>query len=302
MRIALCVMAAACGAAFAAGPARDVVVALGAEGEPPYGEAFRTAEGQWAAAAKDAGLAFHAVEPTAHSRDALQKELAALPRGGGDLWLVLIGHGTFDGRNAKFNLRGEDLAAPDLAKWLEPFRRRVIVLALFSAGGAFLPELSAANRVVVTATRDGAERNYSRFGEKLALALADPGADLDADGRVSLVELAARAAADTKKFYDGAQRIVPEHALLDDNGDRLGTEIPALADPASRDGSAARGIGFSPAPAALVFTPAQERRRAELETRLAAVRARRSEMPEDRYLAELEPLLLDLAALYESAR
>ena len=44
------------------------------------------------------------------------------------LWLVLIGHGTFDGRSAKFNLQGSDLIATDLAEWLKPFRRPLAVV------------------------------------------------------------------------------------------------------------------------------------------------------------------------------
>ena len=32
-----------------------------------------------------------------------------------ELWIVFIGHGTFDGRSAKFNLRGPDISADELA-------------------------------------------------------------------------------------------------------------------------------------------------------------------------------------------
>ncbi|HVE16337.1 MAG TPA: hypothetical protein VNB29_06350, partial [Chthoniobacterales bacterium] len=232
-----------------------------------------------------------------------------LPKNGGDLWIVLIGHGTFDGRNAKFNLPGDDLSAADLAGWLQPFQRRVVVLNLFSASGAFLPTLSANNRVVVTATRSGAERNYSRFGEKLAASLDNPEADLDGDGRITLAELSVFATAETAKFYDGAQRIVTEHAQIDDNGDRLGTETPLLTKPQTtkgslrnRDGSVASEISLGTAGSTLIFTATQRERREAIERQAAELRASKPELSEDNYYRRLETLMLQMADLYQEAR
>ena len=180
------------GSAFATS-ARDMVIVVGAEGEPPYKTIFRKEAASWSDAASAAGMNVRTIDSASPSLAKLRDTLAGLPKAGGDLWLVLIGHGTFDGRNAKFNLPGDDLSATDLADWLKPFHRRLVVLNLFSASGAFLPVLSGNNRIVLTATRSGAERNYSRFGEKIAESLDNPDADLDADGRVSLAELSARA-------------------------------------------------------------------------------------------------------------
>ena len=104
------------------------------------------------------------------------------------LWIVLIGHGTYDGREAKFNLRGADVTDLELAEWLSPVKRQVVVINCASASGPFINRLSGPNRVVVTATKSGFEMNFARFGQYLAEAIADPRADLDKDGQVSLLE------------------------------------------------------------------------------------------------------------------
>ena len=139
------------------------------------------------------------------------------------LWLVLIGHGTFDGREAKFNLRGPDVSAAELADWLKPIKRPLAILDCSSSSGPFVNRLSGEDRVVVTATRSGDEQNFARLGQYLAEAIADPAADLDKDGQVSLLEAFLTAGARTEEFYRTKARLATEHALIDDNGDRLGT-------------------------------------------------------------------------------
>ena len=49
------------------------------------------------------------------------------------LLVVLIGHGTFDGVDAKFNLVGPDLESADWAALLRPFPGRVVVVNTTSA-------------------------------------------------------------------------------------------------------------------------------------------------------------------------
>ena len=62
--------------------------------------------------------------------DAIEREAK---EGQQPLWVVLIGHGTYDGRAAKFNLRGEDVSDAELAAWLEPCRRPLAVINCASA-------------------------------------------------------------------------------------------------------------------------------------------------------------------------
>jgi hypothetical protein len=236
-----------------------------------------------------------------------QKALQAFPKDGGDLWLVLIGHGTFEGRSAKFNLRGDDITSTELAAWLEPFHRRVIVWNLFSASGAFLSDLSRDNRVVITATRNGTEGNYSRFGELLAERLTAPDSDLDGDGVTSVLELVVSASSHTQASYENDQRLLSEHAQLDDNGDGVGAESVALLHPSPKsglvpDGAIAATISLARDDSAPSLTAAQISQRAGIEARIAALRERKAEMNEALYYQKLESLLLEMARLYQHAR
>src|ERR1019366_3632334 len=99
----------------------------------------------------------------------------------------------------------------------------LVVIQCASASGPFLNALSATNRVIITATRSGSEVNATRFGGYLARAIADPAADLDKDGQTSLLEAYLDASRRVALFYKEQGRLMSEHALLDDNGDGLGT-------------------------------------------------------------------------------
>jgi len=238
--------------------------------------------------------------PADGDRSTLEKAIGSLPKTGGDLWLVWVGHGTFDGRSAKFNLRGPDIEAAEIAGLLKPFERRLIVLNLFSASGPFVATLAGKDRVIVSASRGG-ERNYSRLGEKLADSLGSADADLDLDGSLSLLEAVLHASAATTAFYDDAQRVVSEHAVIDDNGDGRGTGTDKFkglrADGPSPDGALAREVYFLGASADPLSPEAREER-TKLETEIEALRQRKKELGEDDYYAELETLMRRMAKLY----
>jgi hypothetical protein len=220
---------------------------------------------------------------------------------------VLIGHGTYDGREAKFNLRGPDFSDAELAQWLSPVKRPLAVINCASASGPFLKKLAGPNRVVVTATRAGSENNFARFGEHLSEAVVDPGADLDKDGQTSLLEAFIAASHRVEEFYKEDARLATEHALLEDNGDGLG--IPAdwfqgtRATKSAKDGAPLDGLRahqwhlkLSDAEKAL---PAEFRaKRDALELEVEALRAKKASLGEADYYARLEKLLLQLARLY----
>src|SRR5436309_11702702 len=204
-----------------------VLLVVGAPGEEEYAKNFERWAGLWEKASRDGGANYVSVglTPTNETTDweRMRQALAAEPKeSASDLWLVLIGHGSFDGKEAKFNLRGPDLSATDLAEWLKPFRRPLAVIDCASSSGPFLNKLSATNRVVVVATRSGYEQNYARFGQFVAEAITDPQADLDKDGQTSLLEVLLAASQRVAEFYNAEGRLATEHALLDDNGDRPG--------------------------------------------------------------------------------
>ncbi len=291
----------------------SLIVLIGAPGEEEFGRSFAESASQWETTAKRAGaketiLGLKTNEATP-AREQLQQALAGEPKDGAtELWLVFIGHGTFDGKEAKFAMRGPDVSASELASWLQPFRRPVAIIDAASASAPFLAKLSATNRVVVTATRSGSEVNYSRFGRFFSEAVASPDADLDKDGQTSLLEAFLMASRRVKEFYEGEGRLVTEHALLDDNGDGFGTPpdwfrgiraTKSAKDGAPLDGFRAHQFHLVRSDAELKLPAEARAQRDELEVAVAKLRDSKKSLPEDEYYQKLEALLLELARLYE---
>jgi hypothetical protein len=237
----------------------------------------------------------------------LEKALKEFSKEGEDLWLVWIGHGSYDGRTANFNLRGDDIDSKSVATLLKPFKRRLVILNLFSASAPFLDVLSGENRVIISSTRSAGQRNYSRFGEKLADAISSEDADLDLDGEVSLLEATLAASAKTEAFYTEAQRVVQEHSVLEDNADKLGTPTAAFqgfraeleGDDSVPDGTLTREIYFlksNPDP----LSDGAKKTRTQLEREIHQLHQRKKELPEDQYFELLEKLMLEMAELYSA--
>jgi hypothetical protein len=299
-------------ASVAATNKATVIVVVGAAGEEEYGKSFAQWGHLWQEAAQRAGanlvtIGLNAGKGDDHDRlkDALHGESKEAVT---ELWLVLIGHGTFDGKEAKFNLRGPDVSASELATWLQPFKRPLAIINAASASAPFLNTLSVTGRVVITATRSGHEQNYTHFGQYLSEAIADPGADLDKDGQTSLLEAYLAAARRTADFYELEGRLATEHSLLDDNGDGLGTPadwfrgiraVKKAKDGATLDGFRAHQFHLVRS-ASEEKMPADVRaRRDELELAIAKLRESKAAMKEDDYYSRLETLLIEMSHLYE---
>jgi hypothetical protein len=216
--------------------------------------------------------------------------------------IVLAGHGSEQGDEPRLNLPGPDLTGSDLARALGGFAKQlVVVVNTASASGGFVKALSGPRRIVVTATRSGFERNATMFGDFFARALGSDEADADKDGRLSVAEAYQFARGEVIRTYHSANRLLTEHAQLDDNGDGIGT---AELGP-SGDGAVARLVSFGLRPevgsddpriAALVT----ERRR--LETAVAVLRGRKAAMDSVAYERELERLLVELAEVNQAIR
>jgi len=289
-----------------------VIVAVGAAGEEEFGKDFAKWAGQWESSSAKAGAKYlgiglaptNEVTDLARLKDALNDEPKDSPS---ELWIVLLGHGTFDGKDAKFNLRGPDLSATNLATWLKPFHRPVIVIDCASSSSPFLNKLSAKGRVIVTATRSGHEENFSRFGQYMSKAITDPTADLDKDGQTSLLEAFIMASRGVAEFYETEGRLVTEHALLDDNGDGLGTPaeffrgvraVKKPADGGSVDGLRAHQIHLVRSEREQKMPAPLRAKRDELEKTIAQLRDSKEKLGEEEYYRQLEPLMLELAKLY----
>jgi hypothetical protein len=290
-----------------------LLVVVGAPGEEEYGKNFEQWAKLWEKAGHEAGAKQIVVgldksnEPSDLTRvqRVLQEEPKESPN---ELWLVLIGHGTFDGKEAKFNLRGPDLSAAELAAGLQPFRRPVAVINCASSSGPFINKLSGPGRVVIAATRSGFEQNYARFGQYIAEAVTDPKADLDKDGQTSLLEAFLMASRRVAEFYDTEGRLATEHALLDDNGDGLGTPadwfrgiraVKKAKDGATLDGLRAHQFHLVRGEQEQKMPPTVRAKRDELELSIAQLRETKAQMTEEEYYRRLEPLLVELAKLYE---
>ena len=314
--LALCIANAVTAFADSSENKPTVLLVIGAAGEEEFGKNFAEWAASWEKAARSAGakqltLGSQQAEG-ASDHDRLKQSLADEAKdGAGELWLVLIGHGTFDGKEAKFNLRGPDVTATELAAWLKPFRRPVAVINCASSSGPFLNQLSAPGRVVITATRSGTEQNYARFGEHFAAAIANPEADLDKDGQTSLLEAFLFASSRVAEFYKTEGRLATEHALLDDNGDGLGTPpdwfrgiraVKRAKEGATLDGLRAHQFHLVRSEQERQMPAAVRAKRDELELSIARLRDAKTELSEAEYYRKLEPLLLALARLYEQRK
>lgn len=291
-----------------------VVIVVGAEGTPAYGREFAKWADRWEKAAAQASARVVQIgrDGGEDDREKLKAALEAEAKEpAGPLWLVLIGHGTHDGREPKFNLRGPDVTDADLAAWLKAVRRPLAVIDCTSASAPFLNKLSGPNRVVVTATRSGGENNFARFGDYLSAAISDPSADLDKDGQTSLLEAFIAASHRTEEFYKQDGRLATEHALLDDNGDALGTPADwfqgvratkSARSGAALDGSRAHQWHLVLSDAEQAMPPELRAKRDKLELEVAALREKKAAMKQDEYYAKLEKLLLELARVYEEQK
>lgn len=293
----------------------DVVIAVGAGGTEDYAMQFAEWAERWRAIADEAGATVAQVGPHADDEtpetDDRQQLLELLDHLKADdpdspLWLVMIGHGTFQQGRANFNLRGPDVSADDLATALADARRPLVIVNSASASGPFIAALSGEDRVVVTATRDGDEQNFARFGDYLSQAIGDRSADLDHDHSVSILEAFLSASDQTRQYYDRRAQLVTEHALIDDNGDQRGTPaeffrgvrvVSRAKDEIEPDGQLAARRVLLPASDMAQLEPVEQHRAEEIETAVNELRERKGEMETDAYYAELEKLMVEMARL-----
>jgi len=288
----------------------DLLIVVGSAGEPEYGVMFKEWAARWKAAAESGSNQVHLIEGE-NSQQMLPRIQAALQQFSEEkerpLWILFLGHGTFDGKTARFNLPGPDLEPQSLKDWLVPVTRPTAVMLCFSASAPFLPELSQPGRIVISATERGSEVNFSRFGRFLAESINNLEADLDKDEQVSLLEAFLRASSRTEAFYAEEGRLATEHALLDDNGD--GRPVPMSGFDGIRpvrrgetgkllpDGFRAHQWHLCPNPREAALPAEVIARRNELELQIEMLRQRKGEMETDRYYEALERLLLEMARL-----
>jgi hypothetical protein len=262
------------------------LIVSGLGGDEKYAEAFDDQAVALGDAARKTVAAANVVvlKGKEATREALEQGMAALAAStqAADTAVVfLIGHGSHDGDEYKFNLPGRDPTGAEIAAWLSaiPAKTQLVVNAT-SASGAVLEDWAADGRVLITATRSGAERNATRFAAYWTEALSSDAADLNKNGVVSAQEA-----------FDFASRRVADS--FEEDG-ALATEHPQIA------GDNAERVGAARLVARAAATAEQRTLNArldELEAEIADLRARRDSMPNDQYLNDLQALLVQLATV-----
>ncbi len=216
--------------------------------------------------------------------------------------VVLIGHGSFDNQQAKFNLIGPDLSAKEYAGLIAALpTKKVVFINCASSSGEFIKPLSAPGRIIITATRSGNEQNATIFAEHFIAGLTDPAADADKNGRVSLLEAFNYATKLTADWYKRKNRLATEHALIDDNGDGVGHEEATGGDGALAKVSYldSKQIEEAAGDAELTRLIGERQR---LEEQVEKLKARKGEMKQEEYDAELERLLVELAKISQAIK
>jgi hypothetical protein len=279
-----------------------LLVITGVPGDQEYAEKFQ----KWATTFIDAAKKKDAV-PDANvtlladkqaTKAGIEKafaDLGAKAKPADAVIVLLLGHGSFNGTTAAFNNFGPDLTVEEWNKLLGRLpSQRVAFVDTTSSSGAFLPAIGAPGRVVITATKTGGERNETQFPEFFVAAYADPSADRDRNGHVSVAEAFEYAKGKVAQAVQQKGLILTEHAVMDEGG---GTGLAAQL-----------FLGTGRAEGALAVDrsdPAMNKLAEEkdaIDQQIAALRLKKSSMDEAQYDAQLEKLLTDLALKTKAIR
>lgn len=215
--------------------------------------------------------------------------------------VILLGHGTYDGDVAKFNLVGPDMTAKDWTDMLAGVQGRLTVVNTTEASFPFLESLTAKGRVVITATDSPAQKYATVFPDYFVKAMKEASTDLDKNGRTSIFEVFAAASAAVKQHYEQRGQLTTERALIDDNGDGKGREASAEGP----DGGIAR-IAYLDAETAVESAnpelAALIKRRRALEAQAEEHKQLKGVMPDAEWNAQFEKLMLELAQVSAEIR
>jgi len=222
-------------------------------------------------------------------------DLAAKAQPADEVVIVLIGHGSFDGKIGSFNLPGPDLTTDDYAKLLSAIKsQRIVFVNTASASGAFLQALAGPGRTVITSTKTGGERNEPVFAQFFADAFTDASADTDRNGRVSIAEAFEYAKSKATATYTKAGTILTEHATLDDSREgRFAATLYLESERARADKTAKVA---NPELRALL-----EQQQA-LQTQIDGLKLKKDLIPAAEYDKEMEKLLTELAVKARAIR
>ena len=284
------------------------VAVAGIGGEPDYDQRFNALIKDVSKVLQESSgnvkvYALSGSEATRAGVTGVMGQVAAQAKPEDDFMLLLIGHGTFDGLEYKFNLTGPDLSGAELAALCNriPAKRQVVVNTTSASGGS-LAALEKSGRGVIAATKSGTEKNATVFARYWVEALRDANADVDKNESISALEAFQYATRKTSDFYESQKRLATEHAVFDDTGKsaegvraastetgqgsvlssftlvRIGAAQRAAADPAKRE----------------LFD-----KKEELERKIDLLKYQKAAMPDAEYRQQLTAALLELARVQQ---
>lgn len=316
--VVTCLMAAAAVAGRAEPAAaqgdRYAVLVQGASGEDQYATLHRGWIDQMAARLRDdfgfdpAKVQLLVEQPgngehpaTADSVRGVLEDLATTVGENDLLFVMLIGHGSGQGPDAKFNLVGRDLTVADWAGLLTPIRSRVAFVDATSASFPYLEGLAGEDRIVITATGSYAQRFHTQFAGAFIDALGDAEADADKNGRISLLEAFTHASRLVEQHYAQADTMSTETAMLDDTGDGVGRSAADEGDDGTVAGLTYLGVLSLPTSSDPEVQQLIQRQ-ADLTAQVDELRRRRPSMPTSAFDAEFERLIIELSVVSRDVR
>lgn len=291
-----------------------VLIIVGLAGDPEHAELFHKWGAALSAASEKAGVARERLAYLSDqegdgelrvrgraTREGIEQVFDTFAKSAAPedvVFVTLIGHGSFDGRVAKFNLPGPDMAAADFNTLIKKLpAKQVVFIDTTSSSGPFIPDLSGPGRTIITATRNGAEQFDTLFGGFFIDALTSEAADADKNQRITMLEAFQYAKTEVARAYEREGLLATEHSLLDDDGNKEGTATPSDA---KGDGKVAAlvSLGSGKAVEELPSDPKLRTlyvERRDLERRIEALRLLKESMDPARYEQELEKTATDLA-------
>ena len=286
-----------------ASQAADMIIIKGADGGEEFSKPLKEAVEKWQAVAvkaKTSSILVSGIQSRLTLEDSLEKTAKESESA---LWIIYVGHGTYLNSQAKLNLEGKDISAEEMNNLLAPFKREIIFINCASASAPFISALSAKGRIVITATKNSQQMFYTKFNEFMAEAISNEEADIDKDSQTSLFESFLYASGKVKKYYDKDKRISGENAVIDDNGDKLGSladmfdGLKAKKANERIDGFRAHQIHLVPSEEESNMPLAVRVKRNTLERELNQLKLKKETMDETSYYEKLELILKKLALL-----
>lgn len=214
--------------------------------------------------------------------------------------LILIGHGSFDGYEYKFNLVGPDVTAGEIAVMCNRIQaRRQLIVDTTSASGGAVPALERPGRAMIAATKSGTEKNATVFARYWVEALQDPEADTDKSDSISAMEAFIYATKKTAAFYDSQKRLATEHAVFDDTGSGAPVREPGNGQGALMSSFTLLRLGTTQQTANDPAKRALLAKKEELEQKIDTLKYQKAAMDPDDYKKQLTAALLELAKVQE---